>query len=116
MTNLSIDPIPFLARAANSIVSYVQYLILTIWPQDLSPWYSHPALEGPGLESWQVLGALTVLVGITALIVFWGRHKQYLAVGWFWYLGTLVPMIGIVQVAWQFRCVGTFCTGTTGIG
>ncbi len=98
---VQIDPIPFLARVANAIVSYVQYLILTIWPQNLSPWYSHPALEGPGLESWQVLGALAVLVGVTALVVFWGRDKRYLAVGWFWYLGTLVPMIGIVQVGRQ---------------
>jgi Tfp pilus assembly protein PilF len=98
---VSIDPIPLLARVANSIVSYVQYLILTIWPQNLSPWYSHPALEGPGLESWQVLGAIAILVGITLLLVFWGRDKRYLAVGWFWYLGTLVPMIGIVQVGRQ---------------
>jgi len=98
---VQIDPIPLLDRVANSLAAYVQYLALTFWPQALSPWYAHPALEGPALSHWQVLGAATLLAGITAVVLFRGRLKPYLPVGWFWFLGTLVPMIGLVQVGRQ---------------
>ena len=98
---VQIDPIPFLERAANAIVSYVRYLDLTFWPQNLSPWYSHPSLEGPPLSPMHVAGAAALLVGITVLVLHKNLRKSLLPVGWFWYLGTLVPMIGILQVGRQ---------------
>ena len=98
---VQIDPIPFLERTANAIVSYLQYMYLTVWPHDLSPWYSHPSLEGPPLSPMHVAGAAAFLMGITALLLHKKLRKSILPVGWFWYLGTLVPMIGILQVGRQ---------------
>ena len=98
---VQIDPIPLFERAANSVVAYVQYLVLTIWPSNLSPWYSHPSLEGPTLSPWYVLGATVFILGVTALALLWGNRRRYLPVGWFWFLGTLVPMIGLLQVGRQ---------------
>jgi Tfp pilus assembly protein PilF len=96
-----IDPIPLFERVANAIVSYVQYLVLTVWPVNLSPWYSHPSLEGPPISPMYLVGTAAFLVGLTALLLHKNVRKSLLPVGWFWYLGTLVPMIGIVQVGRQ---------------
>lgn len=93
--------IPFLERVSNAIVSYVQYLVLTVWPLNLSPWYSHPSLEGPPLSPVHVAGAAALLVGITALLLHKKVRASLLPVGWFWFLGTLVPMIGLFQVGRQ---------------
>jgi len=98
---VQIDSIPLFERAANSLVAYVHYLVLTVWPSDLSPWYSHPSLEGPSLSPWYVLGATVFILGVTALTLLWGNRRRYLPVGWFWFLGTLVPMIGLLQVGRQ---------------
>jgi Tfp pilus assembly protein PilF len=98
---VQIDPIPLFERAANSVVAYVQYLVLTVWPSNLSPWYSHPSLEGPSLSPWYLLGATVFILGVTALALLWGNRRRYLPVGWFWFLGTLVPMIGLLQVGRQ---------------
>jgi Tfp pilus assembly protein PilF len=88
---------PLSVRLENAIVSYARYVGKAIWPSRLSPMYPHP---GGWLEAWQVLAAVALrrlgpLRGIAA------RRQQYLAVGWFWFLGTLVPMIGLVQVGGQ---------------
>ena len=84
-------------RLENVIVSYVRYIGLALWPSGLAPIYPHP---GASLRAWQVLGAFVLLALITALV--WiGRRHRYLPVGWLWFLGTLVPMIGIVQVGRQ---------------
>lgn len=86
------------ARAANAAVAYVRYLTLTVWPQDLIPYYPHP---NRGLPVWQVAGsaALLLVVSVTA----WRLRDRapYLLAGWLWYLGTLVPVIGLVQVGGQ---------------
>jgi tetratricopeptide (TPR) repeat protein len=79
----------------------VRYLFLTIWPHNLSPWYSHPSLEGPPLSLAHVAAAAALLVGITALLLHKSLRKSLLPVGWFWFLGTLVPMIGLIQVGRQ---------------
>src|SRR5581483_9100930 len=84
-------------RLANAIVAYATYLWKMIWPAQLAPMYPHP---GESLAGWQILISILVLAGITAL-VFIRRDKRYLAVGWFWFLGTLVPVIGLVQVGDQ---------------
>jgi len=84
-------------RLANAVVAYATYLWKMIWPARLAPMYPHP---GESLAGWQILISILVLAGITAL-VFIRRDKRYLAVGWFWFLGTLVPVIGLVQVGDQ---------------
>jgi len=82
------------ARMGNAIVSYVRYLAKALWPVNLSPFYPHP---GDSLAGWKIAGALLVLAAITGAVIAL-RRRRYLAVGWFWFVGTLVPMIGLVQL------------------
>jgi len=89
---------PFSIRVANAIVAYTRYLGKAFWPAHLSLLYPHP---GNSLSAWQVLAALVLLLGITALAVAERARRRYLLVGWLWFLGTLVPMIGLVQVGVQ---------------
>ncbi|MFI5105918.1 MAG: tetratricopeptide repeat protein, partial [Terriglobales bacterium] len=84
-------------RLENAIVAFVRYIGKALWPVRLSLIYPHP---GTLLPLWQVLAALLILATITALVVARRSHR-YLPVGWFWFLGTLVPMIGVVQVGRQ---------------
>jgi hypothetical protein len=90
------DPIPRSIRVANAIVSSVEYLGLTAWPFHLSPWYSHPWFEGPPLTVVSVGACTLVLVAVSALVVAVAPRAPYAPVGWFWYLGTLVPVLGLV--------------------
>jgi tetratricopeptide (TPR) repeat protein len=82
------------ARLGNAVVSYLRYLAKALWPANLSPFYPHP---GGSLAAWKIAGALVVLLGISAAVIVL-RRRRYLPVGWFWFVGTLVPMIGLVQV------------------
>ncbi len=84
-------------RLENAVVSYVRYIDKALWPARLANFYPHP--QGL-LNPWQVLAAFALLLGITALVIAQRRHR-YLLVGWFWFLGTMVPMIGIVHVGAQ---------------
>ena len=93
---LNID-IPLSSRIANAIVSYTRYLGQAFWPVRLAPIYPHP---GSSLLGWQITAALLLLIVITALVIV-GRGQRYLLVGWLWFVGTLVPMIGLVQVGRQ---------------
>jgi len=86
---------PLSIRLENAIVSYVRYIGKAFWPGDLAVFYPHPELL-----AWQVAAALLLLLAVTAFVI-QQRRQRYLAVGWFWFLGTLVPMIGIVQVGEQ---------------
>ena len=81
-------------RLSGSIVGYVRYLGNAVWPAHLSFFYPHPHTSPP---AWQVAAASLLLIGITVLTLA-DRHHRYLAVGWLWFLGTLVPMIQLVQV------------------
>lgn len=84
-------------RLENATVAYAKYLWETIWPLRLAPLYPHP---GDSLAAWQVLLSLLVLIAVT--VTAWRyRAKGYLLVGWLWFLGTLVPVIGLVQVGDQ---------------
>lgn len=95
------DVVPFPLRLSNAVVSYSRYLGKTLWPFDLSVIYPHPNLAGgTPWEAWQVAGAAGLLLAITACVMRLSR-RRYLAVGWLWFLGTLVPMIGLVQVGEQ---------------
>ena len=86
------------SSTANALVSYLEYLGKMVWPRGLSIFYPHP---GNALPVWKTLLCGLVLVGITVWVIRAIRRAPYLAVGWFWYLGTLVPVIGIVQVGEQ---------------
>jgi tetratricopeptide (TPR) repeat protein len=88
----------FAQRLSIIPVNYVTYLAQTFWPVDLVVLYPHP---GADLPLWKPLGALLLLVLITAIVVRLRKSLPYLAVGWFWYLITLLPVIGLVQLGRQ---------------
>ena len=85
-------------RIVNALFSYVSYIVKMIYPLHLSVFYPHP---GNTLPVWQYVGA-GLLIVCASILVFWkARARPYLLIGWLWYLGTLVPVIGIVQVGSQ---------------
>jgi tetratricopeptide (TPR) repeat protein len=92
------EAFPLTARVENALLAYVGYLGKMFWPMHLAIYYPHP---GPTVSGVQVLGAGLLLVIVTVSVLGPGRRWRYLAVGWFWYLGTLVPVIGLVQVGGQ---------------
>ncbi len=101
VTSLTVISLP--ERLANAVVSYVIYLGKTFWPVHLSVLYPHPNLPGgTPWAAWQVLGAGVILLVISALVWHW-RARRYLLIGWLWYLGSLVPVIGLVQIGTHGR-------------
>ncbi len=90
----SLHQLPLAVRIENALVSYGLYLWKMVWPARLAPLYPHP---GTALPDWQWGLSALVLVGVTGVVLIF-RGKGYLPVGWFWFLGTLVPVIGLVQV------------------
>jgi tetratricopeptide (TPR) repeat protein len=95
------DLFPFGARAANAVVSYFRYMGKTVWPASLTVFYPHPWRTVDSIPVLAVAGAFLGLSALTVLSIRWARRRPYLMVGWFWYLGTLVPAIGLVQVGGQ---------------
>ena len=93
----SLDNIPLTDRVGNAAVSYVTYIIKMIYPSQLAVLYPYPKT----LPWWQVTGALLLLVLTTFLAFKVVRKVPYFTVGWLWYVGTLVPVIGLVQVGNQ---------------
>jgi tetratricopeptide (TPR) repeat protein len=87
----------FLLRAETAVISYVRYLGKAVWPSHLVALYPHPTKLYP---VWQFAGAAVLLALITVLVLR-ARGQKYIFVGWFWFLGSLVPMIGLVQVGVQ---------------
>jgi tetratricopeptide (TPR) repeat protein len=96
---LSLKP-PFGERIGNALISYVAYLGQMIWPARLAVLYPYP--EG-NLNVAPAILALLLLLIISAAVFVWGRKYPFLVTGWLWYLGMLVPMIGIIQVGSQVR-------------
>ncbi|MGA2093219.1 MAG: tetratricopeptide repeat protein, partial [Sedimentisphaerales bacterium] len=87
-----------MTRLANAFVAYVSYILKILCPKNLAVLYPHP---GDTLPLWQSLSAFIAILLITACVCWLGFKKRYLLVGWLWYLGTLVPVIGLVQVGSQ---------------
>jgi Tfp pilus assembly protein PilF len=85
-----------LLRIENAIVSYALYIEKALWPARLAVLYPYPR----ALSAWQVAASALFLLAVTGGVLKYHRHR-YLVVGWFWYLGTMVPMIGLVQVGNQ---------------
>jgi tetratricopeptide (TPR) repeat protein len=93
----SLDAVPFARRVANALVSYVVYLGKTFWPRDLAVLYPLPA----AVPLWKAALAAVFLAAVTAFALARLRRAPWLAVGWLWFLGMLVPVIGLVQVGRQ---------------
>jgi len=99
-----LEPLPLLTRTANAIRSYGVYLLQTLWPADLACFYPHPATPGRDLVETLWIPAAVAALALGALSLYaWKMRRRVpcLLVGWLWYLGTAVPVIGIVQVGQQ---------------
>ncbi|MGD8313734.1 MAG: tetratricopeptide repeat protein, partial [Syntrophobacterales bacterium] len=93
----SLEAFPLTTRIANALISYLSYIGKMIWPHNLAVYYPHSG----SIPVWQAAGAGLTLICVTVLVIWTARKRPYLAVGWLWYLGTLVPVIGLVQVGSQ---------------
>jgi tetratricopeptide (TPR) repeat protein len=92
-----LENLPPALRLANALTSYAVYLKKMFWPTDLAVFYPLPTT----VSFWELTGAVVLLAGITALVIAMRSRYPYLLVGWFWYMGTLIPVIGLVQVGDQ---------------
>ena len=88
---------PFSWRFKNAIFSYVAYLGKAIWPVGLAPYYPHPE----NTLSWTIVALSGLALAAITLIVWRFRERKYLLMGWLWYLGTMLPMIGFIQTGRQ---------------
>jgi len=93
----SVIEYPLTVRIENAVGAYFDYVGRLFWPLRLAPMYPHP---GDSLRAWQIAVAALFLIAATVLVLVF-RERRYLVVGWFWFLGTLVPMIGLIQVGHQ---------------
>jgi len=100
------DSLTMKMRFANAVVAYGIYLRDMVWPVNIGLFYPHPATVSQNLDAdlyWPAAVAGAVLLALTAATLWYGRRRPWLALGWLWYLGTLVPVIGIVQIGAQAR-------------
>ncbi len=93
----SIEALPLGIRIGNAFISYIAYMGKMIWPINLAVFYPYPR----GLILWQVMGSVFLMIAITLVVIWRAKRTPYLATGWLWYIGTLVPVIGIVQAGTQ---------------
>ena len=94
------EELPVFERFNNAVLSYVLYIWQMLWPVNLAVFYPHPENR---LPLWQISSSFLLLVSVTAVAIALRKQRPYLITGWLWYLGTLVPVIGLVQVGWQGR-------------
>jgi tetratricopeptide (TPR) repeat protein len=85
------------ARVDNAVIGYCRYLGKLFYPLNLAPFYPYPS----AWQASQVVLAASLLLGVSAIAIWLRRQRPYLLVGWLWYLGTLVPVIGLIQVGGQ---------------
>lgn len=98
----SSELLPLIDRLGNAAVAATIYVHQLIWPQQLAPMYWHSSIPpGAGMPVSRILLASVTLLCVTSLAVIFRGRAPWLFVGWFWYLGMLVPVVGIVQVGWQ---------------
>jgi tetratricopeptide (TPR) repeat protein len=96
----STESLPLASRIENALVTYINYLRQMFWPVDLVPFYIHPEWR---LGTWEIIGAIILLAGMTAAVFLLRRKLPFLLVGWLWYIVMLLPVIGIIQVGLQAR-------------
>ena len=94
----TVAALPIGARISNAVVACVGYIVKMLWPTNLMPQYPHP---GRTLPEWQIVFSALLLALVTVLAVKAARKRPYVTVGWLWYLVTLIPVIGLVQVGVQ---------------
>ncbi|PYJ45022.1 MAG: hypothetical protein DME80_04325 [Verrucomicrobia bacterium] len=94
---VSISRLPFWWRLNNAFLSYVVYVRQMLWPFRLAPFYTYPQT----FPAWEVAASILLLIGLTAAAIALRRGHPYLVTGWFWSLGMLVPVIGVIQVGSQ---------------
>jgi tetratricopeptide (TPR) repeat protein len=94
------EQLPVWARINNAVVTYAAYMWQMLWPVKLAVFYPHPESR---LPLWEIILCLLLLIGITAAAVVLRKPRPYFITGWLWYVGMLVPVIGLVQVGWQGR-------------
>jgi len=94
------EELPILERLNNAVISYVLYIWQMLWPLNLAVFYPHPENR---LPLWEIISSLFLLICVTAVAITLRKQLPYLITGWLWYLGMLVPVIGLVQVGWQGR-------------
>jgi len=92
--------VPLSSRLANALISYFTYIEKLIWPSGLAVFYPHP---GANFSAPRLIVSIIALVLISTCCLYFGRRRKYLIVGWLWYLGTLVPVIGLIQAGAQAR-------------
>ncbi len=92
------EQLPVSARINNAVATYVVYMWQMLWPLKLAVFYPHPENRLPISE---IMLALAILIAATAAAFILRKKRPYLVTGWLWYLGMLVPVIGLVQVGWQ---------------
>lgn len=100
---VSLSALPIGARAANAIVSAAVYLRDVCWPRELMHFYPHPYLPATGgqpLSGMAIAGSVALLIAISGAVA-WAGRRRWPWVGWCWFLGTLVPVVGLVQVGQQ---------------
>ncbi len=98
----SLHDFPLSARAANAVASYLKYLGKTFWPADLIVYYPHPANNRfDRWLPWQIAAAAAFITLVSVLACLRWKRQPWFATGWFWFLGTLVPVIGLVQAGSQ---------------
>jgi Tfp pilus assembly protein PilF len=96
----SLQMFPLYVRVENALVAYAQYIVMLFWPVDLAIFYPHP---GDAIPLWQPVAAGVLLLAVSVVAIWQRRRRPYLLVGWLWFLGTLVPVIGLMQVGMQAR-------------
>ncbi len=89
-----INTLSLQSRVANAFLSYAKYIDKMFWPQDLAVFYPFVART---IQSWQVVLCALLMIVVSVLAIRFGRKQKYLFVGWFWFVGTLIPVIGLVQ-------------------
>src|SRR5437016_4350937 len=94
------DQLPFAWRVSNAALSYVAYIWQMFWPVRLAAFYPHPNDQ---LHLWQVLLAFVFLIAVSLVAIHWHKEQPYIFTGWFWYVGMLVPVIGLVEAGEQGR-------------
>ena len=114
---ITVGNIPVSERVANAVVSYAAYLWQTVWPVDMAVLYPHP---GGNIGVWELTLALGTLGAVSAGAIVWRKSEPWLLMGWLWYLGMLVPVIGVVQTGVLARAdrytylpmIGVYVAGT----
>jgi tetratricopeptide (TPR) repeat protein len=117
----TLEAFPLTTRLTNAVWAYGAYLLKGVWPSGLCVFYPVPAAGHP---AWQIVLAAIVLLGASAGAAWLARRRPEMLVGWLWFLGTLVPVIGIVQVGSQAMAdrytyvpsIGLFVAAVWGIG